>query len=245
MLENGVISTKCYNNGNVIITSNFHDEFDTNIEIWGSIYDLAKEVKNFKQRVIFPDSSKKDIHNIIAKEEEFLRERLEIEEITQNRLPKNFRDTDKINDYEEQIQDLELRRHHIVSSQIFGDLIIVQCGRFIKYSKLDESMFNDDIDSENNFIDLNLDFDKNVEIAKIWSTQVNHSLQIIAKDNEKNIFMIVSWDFIKNIEIATLQQKCEPESKPENYIVKGINEKMNYYVNQYQIFDLEYNIPLQ
>jgi len=57
--------------------------------------------------------------------------------------------------------------------------------------------------------------------------------------------MIVSWDFIKNIEIATLQQKCEPESKPENYIVKGINEKMNYYVNQYQIFDLEYNIPLQ
>ena len=245
MLENGVISAKCYNNGNVIITSNFHDEFDTNIEIWGSIYDLANDVKNFKQRVIFPDSSKKDIHNIIAKEEEFLKERLEIEEITQNRLPKNFRDTDKINEYEEQIHDLELRRHHIVSSQIFGDLIIVQCGRFIKYSKLDESMFNDDIDSENHFIDLNLDFDKNVEIAKIWSTQVDHILQIIAKDNEKNIFMIVSWDFIKNIEIATLQQKCEPESKPENYIVKGINEKMNYYVNQYQIFDLEYNIPLQ
>ena len=125
MLENGVISTKCYNNGNVIIISNFHDEFDTNIEIWGSIYDLANDVKNFKQRVIFPDSSKKDIHNIIAKEEEFLRERLEIEEITQNRLPKNFRDTDKINEYEEQIHDLELRRHHIVSSQIFGDLIIV------------------------------------------------------------------------------------------------------------------------
>ena len=106
-------------------------------------------------------------------------------------------------------------------------------------------MFNDDIDSENHFVDLNLDFDKNVEISKIWSTQVYHILQIIAKDNEKNIFMIVSWDFIKNIEVATLQQKCEPESKPENYIVKGINEKMNYYVNQYQIFDLEYNIPLQ
>lgn len=31
-------------------------------------------------------------------------------------------------------------------------------------------MFNDDIDSENHFVDLNLDFDKNVEIAKIWST---------------------------------------------------------------------------
>lgn len=116
MLENGMIHTKVYNDGNVIITSNFHEEFSTNIEVWGSIFDLAKEVKNFKQRVIFPDNSKKDIHKIIDKEEEFLRERLEIEEITQNRLPKNFRDTDKINEYEEQIKDLELRRHHIVSS---------------------------------------------------------------------------------------------------------------------------------
>ena len=41
MIENGVIRTKCYNNGNVIIISNFHEEFDTNIEIWGSIYDLT------------------------------------------------------------------------------------------------------------------------------------------------------------------------------------------------------------
>jgi hypothetical protein len=96
-----VLSTKCYNNGNVIITSNFHDEFDINIEIWGTIYNLADEVKNFKQRVIFPDNAKKDIHSIIDKEEEFLKERLEIEEVTQNRLPKNFRDTDKINEYEE------------------------------------------------------------------------------------------------------------------------------------------------
>jgi len=44
-------------------------------------------------------------------------------------------------------------------------------------------MFDDNIDSENHFIDLKIDFDKNVEIAKIWSTQVDDALQIIAKDN--------------------------------------------------------------
>lgn len=45
--------------------------------------------------------------------------------------------------------------------------------------------------------------------------------------------MIITWDFIKNIEISQMQQKCSPDQKPENYIVKGMNEKMNYYVNQY------------
>lgn len=134
-----------------------------------------------------------------------MKERLEIEETTQNRLPKSFRDTDKINEYEDQIKDLELRRHHIVYSIIFGDLIIVQCGRFIKYSKLDDSMFNDDIDSENHFVDLNIDFDKDVEIAKIWSTSLDHVLQIVANDNEKDIFMIVTWDMIKNIEVSMMQ----------------------------------------
>lgn len=106
-------------------------------------------------------------------------------------------------------------------------------------------MFNDDIDSENHFMDLNIDFDKSVEISKIWSTQVDKVLQIIARDNEKNIFMIITWNFVKNIEVSMLQQKCPPHHKLENYIVKGMNEKMNYFVNQYQIFDLEYNIPLQ
>jgi hypothetical protein len=110
---------------------------------------------------------------------------------------------------------------------------------------MDESMFNDDIDSENHFMDLNIDFDKSVEISKIWSTQVDKVLQIIARDNEKNIFMIITWNFVKNIEVSMLQQKCPPHHKLENYIVKGMNEKMNYFVNQYQIFDLEYNIPLQ
>ena len=75
LLDIKLVTTQVYNNGKVIIISNFHDEHSTNIEIWGSVYESSewfKEVKNFKQRVIFPETSKKDIHQIIDKEEEFL-----------------------------------------------------------------------------------------------------------------------------------------------------------------------------
>jgi hypothetical protein len=71
------------NDGKVILISNFHDEHSTNIEVWGCIYDLSEEIKNFKQRVIFPDESKKDIHKMIDGKEELLKNLLEIEETSQ------------------------------------------------------------------------------------------------------------------------------------------------------------------
>jgi hypothetical protein len=37
----------------------------------------------------------------------------------------------------------------------------------------------------------------------------------------------------------------EPGTKPENYLVKGMNEKYNYFVNKTFILDLEYNVPVQ
>ena len=33
--------------------------------------------------------------------------------------------------------------------------------------------------------------------------------------------------------------------KPENYIVKGMNEKYNYFAGLHFIVDLEYNVPIQ
>jgi hypothetical protein len=32
---------------------------------------------------------------------------------------------------------------------------------------------------------------------------------------------------------------------PENYVVKGVLKKDNYYIDEHHIFDLEYNIPIQ
>ena len=45
-------------------------------------------------------------------------------------------------------------------------------------------MFNDDIESSNEFQDMNIDFDETVEIAKILPTKRDKVLQIVAKDNK-------------------------------------------------------------
>ena len=31
----------------------------------------------------------------------------------------------------------------------------------------------------------------------------------------------------------------------DNHVIKGMNQKMNYFLNQYYLTDLEYNIPLR
>ena len=35
------------------------------------------------------------------------------------------------------------------------------------------------------------------------------------------------------------------DKRPENYVVRGMDTKINYFVNEHQIYDLEYNIPMQ
>jgi len=140
---------------------------------------------------------------------------------------------------------LNLRRQKVVQTKTQSDLLIIQCGKYIKYAKIDESMFNDDIDSENQFTELNIQFDQGVEICQLFSTCVPHHLQIVAKDNQKQIILIVTWDTLKNIEVTCMQRKTDPNTKQENYVIKGMNRKMNYYIDQHSIFDLEFNLPIQ
>ena len=42
-----------------------------------------------------------------------------------------------------------------------------------------------------------------------------------------------------------LQFNIELDTRPENYVVRGLDKKLNYFVNKHQIYDLEYNIPMQ
>ena len=50
---------------------------------------------------------------------------------------------------------------------------------------------------------------------------------------------------MNDIEVSMFQLAIEPDTKPENYICKGMNQKRNYFVDPYHIFDLEHNMPLQ
>ena len=52
------------------------------------------------------------------------------------------------------------------------------------------------------FIDADIEFEKTVEICKLWQTSVEDTFQIVAKDNVKNVLIILTWDFNKNIEFS-------------------------------------------
>mgnify|MGYP000223325179 CR=1 FL=1 len=61
-------------------------------------------------------------------------------------------------------------------------------------------MFNEDENSDNFFAKANFNFDKDIEIVKIWDTTTRYHLQIIAKHREKHILIVMVWDFNNNIE---------------------------------------------
>ena len=99
--------------------------------------------------------------------------------------------------------NIEYKKQNVVSVNIIdSDMLVVNCGRFIQYGLLDDSMFNDDENSVNQFHFIDIDFGKDIEITKIWSTDVYHNIQIVARDLKQNIMIVVTWDCTKNIESA-------------------------------------------
>ena len=63
-------------------------------------------------------------------------------------------------------------------------------------------------------------------------------------DHVKNIFKIITWDFKNNIEKSMMQLQPNKSNDIGNHIVKGMNHKLNYFLDQYRVFDLEFNIPI-
>lgn len=70
-------------------------------------------------------------------------------------------------------------------------------------------------------------------------------IQIVAKDNYENILIIATWDCERNVEYAMYQVKGESNTFPENYIVRGMNNRLNFFMDETHIYDLEYQIPQQ
>ena len=90
-----------------------------------------------------------------------------------------------------------------------------------------------------------INFSSSIEIHNLRSTALPHLIQIIAKDGADGVLVVLTWDFEKNIEMAVWQEQYEKGEYPHNYIVKGLDEKMNYFVSKHQVYDLEYNMPIQ
>jgi len=127
---------------------------------------------------------------------------------------------------------LYVDKQNVVFCDIFdGEVFLVSCGRCIKYAKLDETMFNDDINSHNEFTTLNIEFSHDVEICSIINTSERKHIQIVAKDMKRKVMIVVTWNLEENVEAAMFQVKIEDGTRPENYVVKGMNQKFNYFIN--------------
>lgn len=154
--------------------------------------------------VAFEKDAKKDILAIITKREGQIFKRLRAEKMNQKHLPVQLQDDSKIKGLEERLGNFQLtKQNSVVQVAIFdSDMIVVSCGRFLKYGFINETMFNDDIYSENEFTDINIEFGKNVEIIKIMNTSIVHRIQIIAKDLLSLVIVVATWDCTDNNECA-------------------------------------------
>ena len=101
-------------------------------------------------------------------------------------------------------------------------------------------------------MDLNANLCKCEEVIKITETDSGrsddesknfHLAQITTKDWENKIMKIISWNFDLNMEESNLQMPYNPQ-EDSGHLIKGMDEKRNYYYCADFIIDLEYNIPL-
>jgi len=56
---------------------------------------------------------------------------------------------------------------------------------------------------------------------------------------------ILTWDLEQNIEQNCFQVAGNEADDVGNHVMKGMNKKMNYYMDQNFLVDLEYNIPIR
>jgi hypothetical protein len=55
----------------------------------------------------------------------------------------------------------------------------------------------------------------------------------------------VTWDFKNNMEVSMLQYNYGEGARPENYVTRGLKNKMGYFVDEVYIQDLEFNLPIE
>ena len=177
------------------------------------------------------------------------------------------------NEYDNLIQDyrkLENKNcHNIFAKYYFDGLIILYCGNYLKFGRLAKMeaqsgsrayaalgdnkkgknkkmrVFEKNPETNQVFTDINCTLDDSVEIIKLIETGAPDCIQIVFNNYDKNIFTVLTWDFNLNIEKSIYQIRNEIDSPIGNHVIKGMNYKMNYFLDAHYLNDLEYNIPIK
>lgn len=109
---------------------------------------------------------------------------------------------------------------------------MVHCGTYIQYAFISkEFLENRSRDKKLEFKKLDIQLKPETTIYRVWGTQYNNVIQIIGEDTTKHVVFVINWDVRKNHEVNMFQVKCEHETYPQNYIVRGMNARCNYFID--------------
>ena len=95
------------------------------------------------------------------------------------------------------------------------------------------------------FEDMDLDFAETVEVIKVCETTTKNVLQVVTVDHSDGTFTILTWNFDDNVQMNIYQTRPHETDDVGYHVVRGMNFKMNYMLNQHHLIDLETNIPLR
>lgn len=109
------------------------------------------------------------------------------------------------------INELRQRLRNIVCSDLINDsILIVYCGRLIRYAFVKQFGLTQKLSLE--FVKLNLKLHPKFEIIKVWGTDEKRKIQIVGKDLESSTFVVLTWDVIKNMEVSMFQIPYSPDT---------------------------------
>ena len=181
--------------------------------------------------------------------------------INQARIPKSLHNYFEYENLIDELIELENIEPNRVYAKIFCEnLVVMYCGKYVTFGRLIPNkkktkkspkevmdlVFQPSKDKKMTpFTPMNVQFGNSIEVIKIVETTRKNVLQIEAFDHEEKILSIITWDFDENVEVNLKQCVPNPNDTVAYNIVKGMNMKMNYLINQHHVIDLEYNIPIR
>lgn len=78
---------------------------------------------------------------------------------------------------------------------------------------------------------INTIFNPDAEIIKLIETAEKNVVEIVIINHNEEVTSVLTWDFNENIERRMFQMKKHNEDQVGQHIVKGMNYKMNYYID--------------
>lgn len=161
-------------------------------------------------------------------------------EIIQSKTPEHLRDRSGIDIVEDEMQMMVKRMVRPIRGKIFKDIIVIWCGKLLQYAVLHRDAANTAVGEIKT---LDVDISDDVEILRVIRTVKDNAIQIIAIDYAHDHYLFLTWDLIANTEVQVLQESGKGFAR-EYFVVKGMNRKMNYFVGNNYLSDLEHNMPM-